>query len=184
MLNSMTTTPARASAARPLMSAYDLSQGSVDEIELCGNAVCLINKGIPVEEFTGRVPFEQRTEVLGADGHMWQVWGLEFFTMRARRQRTPQERSDWIDRANSRLLDPNFSIDRAAMARRIAIELHCVAAALAPDKPQPRAQRRELKRKLTVLASVQWSLLASSVDLAQLRARLAEVGVVVTQVLH
>lgn len=175
-MNSPTPSPAP-EGPNPAPSSGDAPANDEEsQIQHVGTATALILAGIPIDPDFGKRPYSQRITVVDADGRAWEVWSDGFFAQ-ARRTRTEAERLAWVDDSNARITSSFFSIDRQAMAARIAYEINLIA-----SSPLPRSGRRAIKAKLAVFAAVQLELFGQrDVDMAALRARLAAVGLEIKQ---
>lgn len=170
---------AASSASRP---ATFWDTGDEDSILLTGSPAAITRQGVDIgDTFPGPRTFDERVTVRGADGHNWEVWGEEWCSMQAQRQRTPAERECYVDSLNARVSTGHFSIDRESMCKHIAWEISAVAAELSGDRIPPRAARRLMRKRLAVLAQVQQALTCREADMADLRGRLASVGIQVAQ---
>lgn len=179
---SLTSSLEAAASFHPGLDDFNFFNGDLEQIELCGTARHLTNQGVAVGDFSGERPYEDRFTILGSDGQAWDVWGTDPFGMKARRPRTEAERVRWIDHQNARVTTSYFSKDRQVMLREIGFELYRIASELVTDRPMARAARRLLKKKLAVFASVQLALNSQIVDMPELRAHLASVGLVIPQI--
>lgn len=156
--------------------------GGPDEFEITGTAAFLIRSGVNVGMSSSRRTYEERITVRGDDGQDWEVWGEEWFGMRARRPRTHAERVQWLDDFNSRISTEFFSKDRQVMCFHIAAEIAGLADLVAGDRPTTRAARRHLRKQLAAFSAVQMRLTARhKVDMAEMRAKLAAAGLVLEQ---
>lgn len=172
------TTQAGAEAPRPTADYPPIDYPPVGERELqhVGGRGALRQYGIPVpENFWGS--YAERVTVRGADGHQWEVWCWDVVWFHARRPMTPAEwskRQDDIAALSSYGYINKPRVDALAF---IAREIETIAIS-----PLPRSGRRKVKQRLEVLAEVSTELLVlPKVSMAEIRTRLAGVGVIVPQ---
>jgi hypothetical protein len=157
--------------------------GGYSVLEHVATSGALRNRyGIPVP--AGILPTDPSTavQVVDSDGHAWSIWSRDNFFVHACRKRTPEELVAWIDSMNSRISTDYFSKDRQMMCYEISWALMRMALAMRPEHPMTRAARRKLKKTVEAFADVQMELTVHPrVDMAEMRRRLADVGLVVTQ---
>lgn len=154
--------------------------GARSFIEYTASASAIRGYGIPVAIPFGTHPASDALHVLGADGHDWKVWSADGFFVNARRPRTEAEETEYIDRQNARLLSGFFSKDRQLMCAQIADHIQWLAETWIP--PRDKRKARKVREKIAGLAWLQTQLLErGKVDMAAMRAKLAVLGVHVSQ---
>lgn len=95
---------------------------------------------------------------------------------------TAPETPEAVDRESQLYFCSWFNSEKQRYCRLIAAEINWLTSFMTPESTQPRSMRRFLKRRIRGLSEVLMDLLTvKAVTLAEARARMASLGIVVVQ---